>query len=201
MTAIPHQGVDLIVYGLQAPIFGVTISISSITSVRKWPVIGLLGKELIGQSVKPATISQEVLNVECLPFTMDHLLSVVYWTGQAGYSPRHPGILQYAEMLQSISVSNDLHLVGGVLSSWLISQRKEASVKQDAYPAWGKVCRRRVRMKGVFIEWVGYIVTPVRCIDRYPANIGEIRHRWIESPIPVGNPEGFGSLLILPALR
>lgn len=51
-------------------------------------------------------------------------------------------------------------------------------MKQDAYADfWRKVCRRRLRMKGVFIEWVGYIATSMRCIDGYPAAIGEIRHR------------------------
>lgn len=74
-------------------------------------------------------------------------------------------------------------------------------MKQDAYvDFWRKVCRRWLRMKGVLIEWVGYVATSMRRIDSYPTAIGEIRHRWTKSPIPVGNSQGFGRLLILPTL-
>lgn len=59
-------------------------------------------------------------------------------------------------------------------------------MKHNAYSvSWRKVCRRWLRTEGVFIEWVGHVATSVRIIDSYPTTVGEIRHRWTESPIPV----------------
>lgn len=50
-SSSPHVGMNCIMYRLQAAIHVDTV----INIVRKWPIIGLLGKELIGLSVQPAT--------------------------------------------------------------------------------------------------------------------------------------------------
>lgn len=50
VSSISHHDVNCIMDSLQTPITAVT----AISIVRKWPVIGFLGNELIGQNMQPA---------------------------------------------------------------------------------------------------------------------------------------------------
>lgn len=89
--------------------------------------MGLLGNELIGQNMQPAHISRELLKTRVPSTTLDHLLSVVYWTTQAGCSRRRPGILRYGCTLIAISVSMDSHSV----DEWVDHQPLEEGISMS----------------------------------------------------------------------